>query len=198
VGWELFLRYRISSQQYHNGESLYRRYSDIGHLLEVGLGASHTDSDSKLAWKALAYDSLGQVIKEKYGNDLITNYEYNLATHLVGITTHKDGGNTLRHLRYTYDLNDNLLSRRDLVQAVEEHFAYDKLDRITQSTIVGDDGEYQRRQNWDYQSNGNIQFNDAYGLGPFKYHRNKPHAVIKAGNHTYSYDANGNAILKDG
>ena len=189
---------RIGKQQYPNGQSVYKMYTNNGYLLEVGLGESNVSPSSKSVWKALEYDALGRMQKEHYGNDLITDYEYDSAAHMVGITTHKDGEDTVRHLNYIYDLNENLLSRRDIAQGVSESFAYDELDRLVQSTVVSDDEKYHRRQNWDYYANGNIRFNDAYGLDQFQYHKNKPHAVVKAGNHTYSYDANGNAVTKDG
>ena len=189
---------RINKQEYPNGESIYRVYTSVGHLLEVGLGEPNSSLRVQPIWKALAYDALGRVKKEEHGNGLITDYEYDLARLLVGITTHKDGDDTLRHLHYAYDLNSNLLSRQDLIQGVTENFVYDKLDRLIQSTVISDDLTYQKRHNLDYYSNGNIRFNDAYGPGPLTYHNTKPHAVVKAGNHAYTYDANGNAIMKDG
>ena len=103
------------------------------------------------------------------------------------------GGNAIQNLSYEWDLNDNLTARRDYQQtpSVHETFTYDTLDRLDTSMRNG-------TPNLDvnYDASGNVTSKS--DVGSYTYDATKIHAVTTAGTNTYSYDANGNVISRNG
>lgn len=89
-------------------------------------------------WRATARDAAGRVTAHRSGNGLITISDYDPATgHLNTIQTGNGIGKLERHLEYDYDEFNNVTSKADMIQGVEESFKYDRLDRLIQSQVEG-------------------------------------------------------------
>jgi RHS repeat-associated protein len=120
-----------------------------------GLFTTITDPDG--AWKTEKKDYTGRtlkVIEHADQNDFITEYDYNAAGDLLGVTDHY--GNTSRmnydtlgrkismndpdmgFWEYSYDANGNLVTQID-EKLQEVIFAYDELNRITSKTYSTSD-----------------------------------------------------------
>ena len=97
-----------------------------------------------------------------------------------------------QNLAYQWDAAGNLAQRHDLNQALLEKFSYDSLNRLQSSTLNGAGNLAVA-----YDASGNVTSRSdvgAYSYGDPAH----PHAVTAAGSHTYTYDANGNQITRDG
>ncbi|MGH8525677.1 MAG: RHS repeat-associated core domain-containing protein, partial [Gammaproteobacteria bacterium] len=97
----------------------------------------------------------------------------------------------LQHLAYAWDKVGNLTQRQDSRQSLTETFQYDPLDRLDSSklnSVVNLDLAYDAIGNLTSKSD----------VGAYSYHPTKKHAVTSAGSNTYTYDANGNAITRNG
>ena len=100
--------------------------------------------------------------------------------------------NNRQNLAYQWDTAGNLTQRQDLNQALTEAFTMDALDRVKSSTLNG-----QPNFSADYDASGNLTSRS--DVGSLSYgNAAHPHAVMSAGSHTYTYDANGNQITRDG
>jgi RHS repeat-associated protein len=97
-----------------------------------------------------------------------------------------------QNLAYQWDNAGNLTQRQDVSQALTETFTLDALDRIQSSTLNGA-GTLAVA----YDASGNITGRS--DVGGYTYgDPAHPHAVTAAGSHTYTYDANGNQVTRDG
>ncbi|MFT7680813.1 MAG: RHS repeat-associated protein [Moritella dasanensis] len=154
-------------------------------------------------WKLATLDAEGRIFSELYGNGLVNNYDYNEGTgQLQNIKTMR-GQKTIRNLHYVYDRMDNVRKREDLVNYITENYEYDDLDRLTDNVLIGTFGKHEDNPLFNkvysvaYNKAGNIT--SKTGVGSYEYKdQNHAHAVTKAGNRQYSYDANGNMLSGDG
>lgn len=95
-------------------------------------------------------------------------------------------------LAYQWDAAGNLASRGDLGRSQLETYSVDALDRVQSSTLNGAPALA-----ISYDAAGNVLGRS--GVGAYAYgDPAHPHAVTSAGGHTYSYDANGNQVTRDG
>ena len=111
---------------------------------------------------------------------------------------------SIQNLSVTFDIVGNLDSRQDAIQNIHETFAYDSLNRLTQTQADFGNGDI-RSTAVTYDALGNIRTKT--GVGTYSYggscngHSAGPHAVTGitgTKNATYCYDANGNMISGDG
>ncbi len=143
-------------------------------------------------WQANDVNAAGQLIDEQFGNGVRTVSDYDRIT--GELRTRKGGvggGADLQDLAYTYDKAGNLTQRKDVRQALTEAFEYDALYRLKRSTLND-----VKNLSLDYDAIGNITGKS--DVGAYAYHPTKKHAVTSAGANTYTYDANGNAITRNG
>jgi len=97
-----------------------------------------------------------------------------------------------QNLAYQWDAAGNLTQRQDLNQALTETFTLDALDRLQSSTLNGAGNLAVA-----FDPSGNITGRS--DVGSYSYaDPAHPHAVTSAGSHSYTYDANGNQITRDG
>ena len=97
-----------------------------------------------------------------------------------------------QNLAYQWDTVGNLTQRQDVAQSLTEVFTPDALDRVTASTLNG-----QPNFSAGYDASGNLTSKS--GAGSYVYgDAAHPHAATAVGTHTYTYDANGNQITRDG
>jgi RHS repeat-associated protein len=111
------------------------------------------------------------------------------------------GGATgnVQNLAYQWDVDGNLSQRQDNIQGLTEAFTPDPLDRLLSSTLNG-----QANFSITYDAAGDIltRSDDGTVANTFSYtygNAAHPHAVMSTtGGLSYTYDANGNAITKNG
>jgi RHS repeat-associated protein len=111
------------------------------------------------------------------------------------------GGATgnVQNLAYQWDVDGNLSQRQDNIQGLTEAFTPDPLDRLLSSTLNG-----QANFSITYDAAGDIltRSDDGTAANTFSYtygNAAHPHAVMSTtGGLSYTYDANGNAITKNG
>ena len=96
---------------------------------------------------------------------------------------------------------DNVISRQNHINGLQEQFNYDNLDRLISADTLGEIGgiSVDSQQSFDYDINGNITYKS--DIGDYNYnsvYRSLPHTpqYISNGsnNQSYQYDANGNMI----
>ncbi|KXJ11728.1 tRNA(Glu)-specific nuclease WapA [Exaiptasia diaphana] len=176
-------------------------YDGQGFLTEVSRVACGQGSSKSFYWKALAYDSFGHIAKEQYGNALLTDYIYDGTNHIKSIKTLDFSSKMKRHWEYKFDSSGNMLERRDFSNKwnTKETFFYDALDRITKADIrsMNPNQKSAFSEGWEYDSSGNLRRYSGFGGRQHEYSSSQPHAVIRAGPNTYSYDANGNMVKKN-
>lgn len=85
----------------------------------------------------------------------------------------------------------NLTQRHNARLGKTENFYYDSLYRLDYSTLNG-----QTNLDLSYDLIGNITYKS--DVGSYTYHATKKHAVTAAGGNSYSYDANGNVVSRNG
>ncbi|MCX2795992.1 hypothetical protein OQJ62_13785 [Microbulbifer thermotolerans] len=126
---------RLNEIVYPNGVEAHYRYNDRGYLESLSDNpagnAPLKTFDDVNAW--------GQVKRETYGNNLVTNRTYNPDTgRLESIET---GSGSIQNSEYRWRTNGTLESRlvySGAQLARQENFGYDGLNRLTEaSTVIG-------------------------------------------------------------
>lgn len=125
---------RISTVTYPQGNSsrftTRNIYDTNGYLKRV-----ENASNGLKYWEAITTNALGQITKERFGNNLDTINNYNAQTgRLEAITTGATGG--VQSAAYVYDSLGNLTRRSDASLVYNgtpfnETFSYDNLNRLT-------------------------------------------------------------------
>jgi len=143
---------------------------------------------------SIKYNEYGQMSEITYANGAKTNYDYSPQTlRLQNLSTVDSQQSTVQNLSYQFDNVGNITSILDSVKTATQSFVYDDLNRLTQAT-----GAYGTR-NYSYDSIGNIL---QKGNALFNYDGanggTRPHAVTSSadGNYAFTYDDNGNTLIK--
>ena len=164
-------------------------------------------------WRATARDSAGRLSAHRVGNGLVTVRDYDPATgRLNAIQSGFGYGAFVRDLEYQYDGLNNVTSRQDQVQNVQEAFIYDRLNRLTGSAVAGEFNgiAYNDTVTYSYDALGNmLDKSDLSGL-PYQYGSQLRDAGGNAGPHAvrqvqrngvwedYQYDDNGSLVYGAG
>ena len=188
VGYTFAYNYDVTgslvSLNYPNGTVITGVYDDLNRLTSVENYAEFTYS----------VDSLPETMT--YSNGVVTTLDYDQCHRPVSITAEK-GGIELLHLEYDYDSASNvvqLLNRwldpmTQLQQTTTESFGYDALDRL----ISASNGYGTVSFSCDAVGNRMQQIingeTTAYTYLPYD-------RLATAGEYTFSYDMNGNALSK--
>ena len=145
-------------------------------------------------WSLASANDYESPTGESLGNGVTVTSAYKawtneLSTRQAGVspsTTNR------QNLSYQWDTAGNLTQRQDVLQGLSEVITPDALDRVKSSTLNG-----VQNLSVDYDASGNIT--SKTDVGAYTYgDPNHPHAATAIGTHTYSYDANGNQITRDG
>ncbi len=178
------------------------------------------DSDNVYFWRAKSRDAANRLTGNIFGNGLSTEKSYNKASgHLLTIKSGFSYNNSIRDLTYQYDKMDNVISRQNHINGLQEQFNYDNLDRLTSAYTIGDIGgvNVNSQQDFYYDINGNILYKS--DVGRYDYPLNttsssfasddQQHAPVHspttisqqlANNYNstnFNYDANGNMTRND-
>jgi RHS repeat-associated protein len=175
------------------GTRLRLRYSyGFGALSQID---DVTQVTPRTLWKLDAVSDFDAPTRESLsGNVIARSSDYDPA--MQRLTARQAGtasaGSALQNLAYQWDAAGNLLQRRDLNQGLVEAFAYDGLDRVTNSSLNG-----AANLSVSYDATGNIL--QKSGIGNYVYGNSlHPHALMAAGSETFTYDRNGNLATRNG
>jgi YD repeat-containing protein len=114
------------------------------------------------------------------------------------------GSTSVQNASYLYDLVGNVIQRQNNKLPLTESFCYDDDYRLVKSALSGDPlctTGNNLTLTYDAGGMGNINSrSDIAGGATWTYDSVHKHAVLQAGDasHTYTYDANGNAITRNG
>lgn len=151
---------------------------------------------STIFWQANTANARGQVTQATFGNGVVRN---NVIDEVTGLVSHirsgpGPGNYSLQNESYLFNDVGSLIQRQNGNPSLTESFQYDDLHRLTSSQLGG-----VTNLSVTYDQLGNVTSrNDIAGGAAWVYHATKKHAVTQAGSNTYSYDANGNAITRNG
>ena len=109
-------------------QTSYTAYGQLAKLANASTGAAY--------WQAVNVDARGNVTGAAYGNGVNLSKSFDAATgRLTGILSTSAAAGTIQNLSYQFDTLGNLLARTDSIQAIQETFQYDTLNRVTASTV---------------------------------------------------------------
>ncbi|MES9957649.1 MAG: RHS repeat-associated core domain-containing protein [Sedimenticola sp.] len=157
--------------------------------------AYHSGQKEITFWRATARDAAGRLTQHINGNGLITQNHYDQASGQLHATmTGFNFSADVRHISYQYDLANNLLERTDERTGFYEQFSYDRLERLTHTSVYGRIGsiDYHYDVSQTYDAQGNITHKS--DVGDYQYDPNRSQQLTSAGTKHigYQYDANGN------
>lgn len=168
---------------YPSGYGVRTLYNSLGYAEEL-----RRTSDNQPLWVAEALNARGQLERSTLGNGLAVTRDFDPDTgRLDRIRT-----GAVQDLNFDFDAVGNLAGRSDTLRGLAEVFAYDGLNRLTASQVIG-----RSAVGVDYDELGNIVSKSDVGVYTYGQNGAGPHAVTSiAGQRggTYSYDANGNLI----
>ena len=171
------------------------QYGILQHIFDVSTPAT-------VYWQANSMNPRGQITQEASEDlstdpQIVTTRTFDAVTGWLGsIQAGVGGGSTLQNQAYLYDEMGNVTQRQDNNQGLTEDFYYDNLYRLDHSTL----GASTNLQ-MGYDAMGDITSrSDVAGGATWTYDPVRKHAVTQAGSnsYTYTYDANGNAISRNG
>ncbi|MCZ6804228.1 MAG: SpvB/TcaC N-terminal domain-containing protein [Proteobacteria bacterium] len=175
-------------------------YDAQGFLIEV-----RNADDDQLYYALDSMDAVGNVTREYYGNNVVTERVLDPNTHRLDSLLSYHGSTDIQDRTFEFDPVGNLTYRHDAINEVIEYdIVYDELNRLTDiSTDYS--GVMMGTAEVSYDASGNIL--SKTNVGSYTYGglcngiRAGPHAVT-AINGTkdadYCYDLNGNMISGDG
>lgn len=175
---------RQVSMTYPDGERVETSYDEAGRPSGLG-GYVH----------ALRYAPSGQIAGVQLANAVEHAYAYDGKRSWLTEARVSKGGEELFHLAHpVHAPNGLILESSSRTHRSNLRLSYDDLDRLVQ--VSGDE-----EQELAYDAIGNITFNSR--LGSYSYCDTappcaQPHAVRKAGDRTFAYDATGNMTSRNG
>ena len=210
---------RVQSMVYPDGEVLQYNYNIGGQLLSIhGVKAGTTNHYAT----QIGYDKFEQKVYLKYGNSTETFYNYEpQRRRLKQLIAETANNRKMMNTTYVYDKENNILDLDNAADippsnlmggSSKYHFIYDDLYRLTNAkgNFKGSNHEQRFEISMQYNSVGNIiqkdQVHDKKAnnsqnwvaqngttySSKYDYAPGKPHAPMKIGKRSYSYDANGN------
>lgn len=161
------------------------------------LGILEND-EYKYFYKVLDMDSLRRVTHEIFGNGLVTKKEYSASNKILQrLTTGYYGNNDIKDIKFSYDKNNNLLSKYDVKEKFTQNYVYDESERLISASSIGTD--FYTNFSYDYAATNTSGY--VYDESTNSYLNadanttvllNAPQTILKNGvkNETlYSYDA---------
>ncbi|WP_236080248.1 FG-GAP-like repeat-containing protein [Pseudomonas aeruginosa] len=198
-----------------DGSRTERKYDLLGQVLRhlyngYGFAAGEQDGAGTTLRQIQARDARDQIVRESYGNGVLSQRDYQPATGWLTRIQASKGGSVLQSLSYRYDGLGNLLERSD-ARGYSEVLSYDDLNRLLRSARTLDGTQVV--QDFTYDALGNLTGKS--GVGAYRYDSYSsaeqqlcagrggvaqpgPHAVRGTSAGTYCYDARGNQLSGPG
>jgi RHS repeat-associated protein len=157
----------INKITYPSGIEVNKTYDNNGLLTQVTGGSAGAQTT---LFNGSQMNGFGQYTSYTLGNNKTSQitYQYGYPTQYYAPG--------VQNLSFTWDYaRNNLTSRQDALKGLTESFAYDPLNRITQSSVNG-----QVQQTLTYDGNGNFSMGNVAtktDAGTYKYKDDKIHAV---------------------
>jgi RHS repeat-associated protein len=185
------LTYPVSTNSY----ALQLKYGYQNGILQSVTDVS--DTPNVTVWTANTMDPAGHVTEETLGNGIVTNRSFDAVTQSLGTAQSGVGGGAgVKNLAFLYDEMGNVTQRQDNNLGLTENIYYDNDYRFSYSKLNGT-----QNLSVNYDGTGNIiSRSDVAGGATWTYDPSRKHQVTQAGSSRfqYSYDANGNAITRQG
>ncbi|MEC5161530.1 MULTISPECIES: RHS repeat-associated core domain-containing protein [unclassified Janthinobacterium] len=209
---------RPSSQTYPSGLKVNYNYTAKGFLSTLTMATTATVGGKAVAtlWQAQAYNALGQVEKQLYGNNVVGRASFDAATGRVSGTSAGIGAATaVMNYSYSWDSLNHLTGRADAngdgaTGAVTDGFDYDAVGRLkSYSVSAAQIPGLTRVVTLEYNALGSMLYKSdvgEYGYPVQGAGVTQPHAVqwvngrdssSKFGSY-YKYDLNGNVTESTG
>jgi RHS repeat-associated protein len=200
----------------NNAETAGQLYNEIDQAYAQAASDDSFDEeafndDKKIYWQAEDINSKGQILKAKYGNGTVTEWDYDQFGRIIEHKTLDALGLTnIIENTYQYDAVGNLTQRVDKVEKLTEDFSYDNLNRLLQNRLSGTGAALaqeiqQGAVNYGYDELGNLTSkSDIANGGRYTYGKPSighagPHAVTDiTGLGDFTYDNNGNQLTGNG
>jgi len=157
-----------------------------------------SDTPNVTVWQASAMNPAGQVTEETLGNGIVTNRSFDAVTGWLGTDQSGVGsGSAVKNLSFLYDEMGDVTQREDNNLGLTEDAYYDNDYRLTSTKLNSTQNLAITYDN----TMGNITSRSDVASGAtWTYSTTQKHAVTQAGSsaYQYSYDANGNALTRQG
>ncbi len=171
-------------------------YSSTGDLTEV----RDARPGFPVYWQAEEKNAAGQLTRERFGNQVVSEYGYQEDTLLLETidTIGPDNVQPLIQLAYVYDANHNVRSRTDWLNGRVDIYGYDELDRL--STWSAGNGIAFLSATYEYDQIGNLTNETIVGVpnqtATYTYGQGgaPPRALKSRNGAQYGYDAAGRQI----
>jgi RHS repeat-associated protein len=145
-----------------------------------------------LIWSLVATDQGYRIADEAFGQGAATHYDYEPLTGRLSSILTTQGANVVQSLAYNYYPNGSLHNKASA--GVNDELTYDELNRLASRTRAAN-GVPPEVEAWTYDLRGNIATSS---VGTHTYDPARPHLLSEAGNHSFTYDANGNTQSRTG
>ena len=156
-----------------------------------------SDSPNVTVWQANSTNPAGQITQETLGNGIVTQRAFDAVTGwLSSVQSGVSGGTGVQNQGFLYDYVGNVTQRQDNNLGLTENIYYDSDYRLKTTQL---DGTQNLALNYDVTGNITSRSDVASGA-TWTYDPVRKHAVTQAGSsaYLYSYDANGNALTRQG
>lgn len=151
----------LETLTYPNNSIIKYNYNSTGFATSIQL--LNIRNSPVTIWTANNYNEHNQVVSATLGNGLAVTRTFDEHNNLVALKAMGNAASQMiQNLHYSYSANGNLVERRDLQFGLYENFLYDKLNRLVQCSVNG-----QQLQKIEYDVLGNIIYKT--GVGKFHY-----------------------------
>ena len=171
------------------------QYGYLKSLTDVS-SAGACGSSGTIYWQANTVNPRNQILTESLGASIATSRTFDAVTGELRAISRMNGNTSLQNLGFLYDKVGSLTQRQDNRLGLTENLTYDNLHRLDTSAVGATSVDY----DYDPLGLGNITKKTDLGSGPWSYDPVKKHQLLSAagGAVTYTYDANGNALTRNG
>ncbi|MBP1464672.1 hypothetical protein EYB53_003010 [Candidatus Chloroploca sp. M-50] len=167
---------------------------ELTYTYEAGRLSQVADAEDDLV--RYTYDASGRLATQTLGNGVVTTYSYDAAGRLLSLVNAKPDESELSRFVYTYD-------RRGRRIEMETHYGmwrytYDDAGQLLQATLTSSDPAIADQDlRYTYDTLGNRVRTTVNGVET-SYDANALNQYTSVGEHTYTYDLDGNLIRDEG
>ncbi|MBN1959323.1 MAG: VCBS repeat-containing protein [Deltaproteobacteria bacterium] len=188
---------RVISNKYPNGWEIRYVVDSMGRLVSIDEIINN-----------IKYNGQGQINEIEAANKVVTEFQYDDNLRIINRKGVDAKGGAIVAYAYDRDRVGNILEIVDERVMSDEplgnvQYKYDSLYRLLEADIEPNSLQYNEKMEFAYDLAGNIvlqtssrNLESAAYVGQYLYDGPQPHAVTRAGNLIYTYDAAGNCITR--